>query len=337
MNVLERIVTHRRDLFKLISSLGISGVFDSGFAAQCDKTSTEFVVTDHQIYYWLDGFQRLSAYTHKEGPKTFSTCRLALSIDLPHNINSYVESVHVYKNSTELVAVQCFTDKVPNSMGKTPFCVFEGLMVEERVDILDIYFSVRELGTKLSYFRYRISSDNVRESRLDFSHLTPGAVGRVMNPFVDDIKAASHQFAFPSDSNLAPPGFGYFTTVFHRFVDIDPHFVKSKIRSLSPNGDFSIEIAAMHDDVSEDHYMRYFLVLDPVGRILGGLKRRMAGPGRSAYNTINRRLDIQTNDSALFDKERQNLLTRNIIDCPYIMVITEDRQDALARNSIRIR
>jgi len=95
----------------------------------------------------------------------------------------------------------------------------------------------------------------------------------------------------------------------------------------------------MHDDAGENHYMRYFIVMDPVGRLLGFVKRVnkddpnfvVKADGTKACNVG------KITDAQRLDFNVPDLQIGNIADCPYVQFYTEDSYDAIARNMIRLR
>ena len=86
--------------------------------------------------------------------------------------------------------------------------------------------------------------------------------------------------------------------------------------------------------------MRYFLVMDPVGRILGGLKRTFGdttypnGTGSFVHTMVRGLVGDTTGFSSA---EKAEMSARSILDCPYVMVFVEDKYDALARVTLRLR
>jgi hypothetical protein len=94
----------------------------------------------------------------------------------------------------------------------------------------------------------------------------------------------------------------------------------------------------MHIDGGPEHYMRYFIVADPVGRILGYVKRGYVAPGPGVVVSTDP-IPVR----ALTEVERlkegyviDSDYVARINDCPYIQIFTEDVFDALAKNTIHL-
>ena len=87
----------------------------------------------------------------------------------------------------------------------------------------------------------------------------------------------------------------------------------------------------MHKDVSPDHFMRYFLVTDPVGRILA-IKKRTFQDGLEESCTL----------SSLTEEERnfwgvtQDYIPK-INDCPFVLIFMEDVQEVLTMGLLWLR
>lgn len=171
------------------------------------------------------------------------------------------------------------------------------------------------------------------------------------------------------------PEGGMLSTPYQTYADMPLHNVDSRIVSINyETGDFSFLIRKMHGDqvkseevdgVSVDisnHWMRYFLVLDPVGRVLAG-RRRKAGEGElpgddgkdwhkvsgskdsieegkgisltnAELNRFKDTLYAGEDENHIFGIGHTNL---SIVDCPYVQVLTEDNKDAMARVTHRLR
>ena len=196
-----------------------------------------------------------------------------------------------------------------------------------------------------------------------------------MPDLVDELRD-SNRYHFKDDDKKT----GYVTTPFGA-TNQGPHTARAhikKIETSGPNkGDFKIEIDFMHVDGDEAHYMRYFLVLDPVGRVLGGVRRihgdgvtgkvlvmrgfhtpRHSDPEKSPTSLVKKyeydkkeylelhgkRITKATNPpslvaiNSLTDKQRELYISSlSILDCPFISIYTDDRHHAIARFSIRLR
>lgn len=280
-----------------------------------------------ELFYWIDG-RILQPFGSTMG----MWAKMAVAIDLPHTAASFVEGVYLTDASNKIIASRRL-EASDAASGKAPYVIFDNLMFEN-VDH-SIYFFVRS-GNDYTIYRHVIAKENLRESRLDYSHLSAEARNKIPGVLISDMEKSYHCFLGTStevggyDSSL---GFGYLTTPFHSFAPIPPHRVRARIQSIEKDGHFKMTVMPMHQDESELHYMRYFLVLDPVGRVLGCIKRpwEASNAGKlAAPQDV-----IRGVTGAEFGSFDGSLL--NISDCPYIQVITEDSKDAIARMTIRLR
>jgi hypothetical protein len=236
---------------------------------------------------------------------------------------------------------------VAGKTGKAPYVVFDNLELQKAEH--HVYFVIGKKGsTAVRVYRYTIKAEDVRQSRFDYAHLSAGARAQIPAEFIAEMKDAGHSTV------EKPEEFGLVTTPYQHSAALPLHIVRAHFRSMDASGNFSIIIEPMHDDVNAGHYMRYFAVLDPVGRFLG-VKRRKYNPsnhghsdveynfgGRKLYE-VQQGVQIAAADDEL--KLKDTYGTRidpagqevNITDCPYVQVITEDKRDSLSRISIRLR
>ena len=97
----------------------------------------------------------------------------------------------------------------------------------------------------------------------------------------------------------------------------------------------------MHSDINIGHFMRYFIVADPVGRLLGLIERSFTTSGTVPVQRVtelssNKAL-IDTLKNAVPGDTWSAADIANINDCPYVQIITEDKFDAIARQVVRLR
>jgi hypothetical protein len=139
--------------------------------------------------------------------------------------------------------------------------------------------------------------------------------------------------------NSVNPTPGLITTEFQFYTanGLHLHCARGRVTDMAADGSsFKVNIDFMHGDAAVDHYMRYFIVMDPVGRILGFHKRTSMTDTTQVVggNTVDvTKIDDMTR--ATFNVP--DLQIGNIADCPYIQFYTEDSYDAVARNMIRLR
>lgn len=350
----------RRDLLKW-SAVGAAGFaaadLDEAFAQnQCDKTDE--IVTlpngtspgDTEFFYWIDGH-----FSKPWGSSLPTRAKMAVHVDLPQKPDRFVESVLLIEKDTRKIIEERHlraNDKISRDLA--PYVVFDNLVLDQSKDYSVVY-TLRANAKEVLVFKYDIPKENVRESRFDFSHLAKGAFDKIPSKFIQDMDQAAHRFkaGTPEDKSM---GFGNITSVYHHFAGLGDgtsplHTARGRLESYGSDGKFSVRLQPMHADLSPDHFMRYFLVLDPVGRILGGKKRafdannKWAG-GSASANLITGGFVVM--EPGMFDdprytsptvtaEEQAEIKARRIGDCPYIMIFTEDINDAIARTTLRLR
>jgi len=317
----------RREFVKLTGAAGIFAlVAKDALGAECPKESK----IGTGLQFWLDGL-------HMEGidPVTDVISNATLAIySSDHNMSpaSYVESVTLVDSvSGTPLAVKYFRATDKTSTGKTPYVIFENLTLKYAGRYLAIY-TVKS-GEKLILHTY----DLAKATRSTF------AQPQVRIPLgVKNKMGASGGMALLKDTY--PDYVGTITSpyIYYTQNGLEAHAAKSVVQSITSDGKFSIVIDPMHADVNAGHFMRYFIVADPVGRLLGLVERTYVVGGAPVTSQLVKEL---ASDPALINTLKMEVAgdtwtasdIANINDCPYIQIITEDAYDAIARQVVRLR
>ena len=312
----------RRHLLKMTGTMGIGATFVSPselFASgACDRvdTSPSSVPTEQAgatLQYWIDGIHF--------GPRSDlkSRANITLFMNLSQSAASYVESVVFLDQNKNTVGARYFDSSMKMiDHNYVPYVRFENVDLDYKATYTVIY-SVRT-GSSLKLYTSSIVKPTIITLNTTFlpqtmrSDLQTFLVGNTVNP--------------------TP---GLITTPFQFYTanGLDLHSARGRITKMSGDGsDFVVNIDFMHGDAAADHYMRYFIVMDPVGRILGFHKRKTMNENNQSSGS----LDV----SAISGDTRNefnvpDLQIANIADCPYIQIYTEDSYDAIARGMIRLR
>ncbi|MEY2987044.1 MAG: hypothetical protein RJB13_565, partial [Pseudomonadota bacterium] len=170
--------------------------------------------------------------------------------------------------------------------GNAPYTIFENLDLDATKDYKVIYVHSDKLENVTAYV-HTISKPE--PSRFDYKHLSYMSLADRNSQLLPDLAQeleATNQYHFAASDEKN----GYITTPYG-VTQGGPHTCRARILKIEGlgakegakniEGDFQIEVEFMHGGESETHFMRYFLVLDPVGRILGGV-RRLVGDGLDA-------------------------------------------------------
>jgi hypothetical protein len=333
----------RRDLLKWFGAGAATMMmvdFDEMYAAGvCEKIeetgSLAGVISTAEsdpkdLLYWFDG-----SFGKSMGSDIATRVRLAAHLDLEHSAASYVESVILADTSNAIIAAQRFEPGDATSKGRAPYAIFEGLDLAAGVDYF--LFWVVKAGASSVVHKFVISKDNVRISRMDYSHLSPSAKVAIPQLLINDLGGAASEHSFKDGS---PAGAGYITTPYQQYAQINLHRARAVMQSISGDS-FGFKVFTMHGDADPvGHYMRYFLVLDPVGRVLGGIRRRAGSLGVAISDiSVNAGLfEVDADGAGNKTAVDQALIAKfSILDCPYVQIVTEDKRDACARSVIRLR
>ena len=313
----------RRQMLKLTGTMGVGAAFVNPaelFAADvCDKISVENGKVDAQsagatLQFWIDGL-------HFAGRTDLaSRANITLFMDLTQSAVSYVESVVLMDVNKRTMGARYFDASSKMTDGHVPYVRFENI----QLDPTSKYFCVYTVRNGSSVKLYSATIDKPEVSRLNTTWLPQ----KMRDDFTTFLKG-----------NVTNPTPGLITTQFQFYTlnGLAAHTARGRVKTLNADGSFAINIDYMHGDAAPEHYMRYFIVMDPVGRLLGFHKRQP--PGSAGYDNIpSGSLDVVRIDDALkADYSIPNLQIANIADCPYIQFYTEDSYDAIARNIIRLR
>jgi hypothetical protein len=305
------------------------------------------------FFYWFDGPMH-------EGMKSASggavRGRLAVFLNLGLQ-GFFLESVAIADTNRRILDERRFHTSAATITKKPPYAIFDNLVLAHGQPY-HIYFvlSSTDAGKKtVVVYRYEIAAEDVRASRFDYSHLSTKARERIPAMFLDDMKKAKHSVETEKESK-----FGLITTPYQNVAGLPTHTVRARFKTIQTQTEtsgFSIYIAAMHGDINDAHYMRYFAVLDPVGRFLAVKRRDFSNnsahtghtdaqlkPGSDNYYELNFGYTPTASNSAGRETELGKAFGDyisssqiNINDCPYVHVITEDLNDAIAKSCIRLR
>ena len=312
-----------RRSFMTKSALGAVGVtaFASAstlFAAD-DMCKPDTVPTDPQLFnstdslfYWIDGIHL------NEQSNLPSRANLSLFMNIQQKPDNYVERVVLTDENYVTMGSRFFDASDKLSTGHVPYVMFSNL--ELKYDkIYYIFYQVRK-GSDVKIYKFTLT--NARRSVLSADFLP-----QIMK---DD-------FSLYMGSN---PGLLTSPLQFYTRNTIQLHSARSKIINIGSDNSFEIQVELMHGDATPTHYMRYFIVTDPVGRLLGVVKKNyQQTPDVAAGSTTAGSMIVR----AMSDADRQNVwqITANdvakINDCPYIQIFTEDVYDALARSTVHLR
>lgn len=320
----------RRQLLKLTGAMGIGATFINPHelyaAGLCDKIKIEnnkvdFTQAGATLQFWIDGL-------HFGGRTDLkSRANITLFMDLFQTSTSFVESVVIVGPDKKTIGARYFDVSMKMKDGHVPYVRFENIELDHTATYKCIYTVKSGSTTKL----YTATIDKPEVSRLNTTWMP--------QDMRDDFK----NFLIGTTAN---PTAGLITTQFQFYTknNLADHTARGRMINMNSDGDFTIKIDFMHGDTAAKdpsgkfyHYMRYFIVMDPVGRLLGFYRRNQSeGPNATTQTSgawnVTRITPAQKTTWNIPD-----LQVANIADCPYIQFYTEDSFDAIARNMIRLR
>ncbi len=334
MEISRKLIAHfdRREFMKLTGTAGLLAlVSKNALGVECPKETKPGL----GLLYWVDGLHLEPAVAGAPaviGTDLISNATLALYSEAHSmSVDNYVESVTLIDPKTSSVLGQRYfrpTDKT--STGKAPFVIFENLTLKYGAQYLVIY-TVRN-KEKVILHTYEMSK--ATRTSISSPHV------RAPKDMKNKIEATGGLIGLKT---TAPDYLGMITSPYAYYTanGLNAHSARSLIQNIGADGVFSIKIESMHGDLDVGHFMRYFIIADPVGRILG-VKERTYGDGMSGQSQIVTQLRSNTEQidklkAAAADDTWSATDVGNINDCPYIQIFTEDAYDAIARQVVRLR
>ncbi|MEY3902220.1 MAG: hypothetical protein RL189_1526 [Pseudomonadota bacterium] len=374
--------------------------------------------------YWIDGPMNmaLSGYNGNLGQNRAleTRARLSCTMHVKHSSASYIETVILTDANDNIIAQQYFdaNSRLPEG-GFAPYVIFENLALEKQT--YKVFF-VQNNGDKPAVVFEHVIKD-AQPSRFDYEHLSPQArAEHILSILTDELNDVTPQTAniktsvnYRFEKWLAnevrsneTAGTGFVTTPYGTWQD-SVHTARARINQIyidaDNRGDFEIVVDFMHGDGDDAHYMRYFLVLDPVGRVLGAVRRISSGDSLSnqrvlirkgfwtpvkteVYNNLSAgeksycyghrlstdamvkgdaaikesgvipyaRMHVRHTGTGAAQKVDESVLEKgfwlpadvndakyrqlnqvNIINCPHIQILTDDKFHAIARACIKLR
>ena len=226
----------------------------------------------HFVWDWIDGpmSNQFDIGTGEDLNKT----KMAVTVDIQSSEDKYVEAYFLTDKNNKIIASQIFSKNQALKYKYSPYGIFDNLNSVHLNSNLKVFVFIAQKNNESIVHSYEINSTYLRPSRLNFDHLYASARNALPKSFLDDMKNSSHGFDRLYGRNMSNDANdrGFISSQYADFTHPN-HDVNAFIKDLNAEGDFTFSIRMMHNDLDAEHYMRYFLVLDPVGRILGGRKR----------------------------------------------------------------
>jgi len=317
----------RRRFLTYSGVFGVSSVFvntDALLAAgECEKIDPETIPNDPELFadstvlhYWIQGIH-LNDQTDLK-----SRADIALFFTQKQKDDRFIERVVLTDANLKTLGARFYDASSQMSTGHLPYVIFNGVQLNYNEKYY-VFYQVRE-GSDITLHKFTL--EDARRSLLNKSFL-PSSMLANFNKFL-----ANH-------NGLMTSPLQYYTQ-----NGVSTHSARGILRHIGTDNTMEMAIELMHDDpaghgpdAAVPHYMRYFLITDPVGRLIGYYERTYQ---EAATAMINGNKAMVVN--ALTDETRRSLgldpdQVALINDCPYIQIFTEDVYDALARNTIHLK
>jgi hypothetical protein len=335
----------RRSFLQASGALGVGAVmmspeqlFAQEMCEDLSKSTPDPVNPETQqrtLQYWIDGVFFSSGRSN-----LLARANVACFMDLNQTVGEFVEAVALLDSNNNTLAARWFDASMKTLAGKVPYVIFDNLLLVYGASY-KVAYTVRKGSNLILY----TASFNAEPTRLSTSFMPP-AVRRDFTSFlVGNEQRQIHQ--------------GQVTTPFQFYTrnGLGTHSARGRVREIGSDGSFSVDIDFMHGDAGAYHYMRYFIVMDPVGRFLGLVRRSGSGDPnfpQGGSDQVARVGKISQADQSTFqfgfttteqatapnavpDPAKLVFQIGDIRDCPYVQVYTEDVYDALAKTTIRLR
>lgn len=277
----------RRTLMKLTGAMGIGVTFidpDELFAQDpmnCDKikienTKIDYEQTSGSVYYWIDG-NNFGARTNAK-----SRANISVFITLKQKESAFVESVVLIDDTKRVLGARYMDSSMKMVRGgHPPYVRFENIEIDPTKTYKVIY-SVKD-GFQTTLFVTALSPKELPKGRTASEN---SALNESINWLPDKMRKDFSYFLIEGENTPSKTP-GLFTTPYQFYTDngLSNHCSRGVIKEIGSDGTFKINVEFMHDDTNDPyHFMRYFVIMDPVGRLLGFHKRDINDPDRSSVD-----------------------------------------------------
>jgi hypothetical protein len=303
----------RRDFGKIT---GLFAILSSAVFAQEDCTlSTDIkdneeaiLLSDWQLRYWMSGnfFE--------------SDFNLTLHLDFSLIANDeYIRKIVLTDSGKNTIAARYITSNTSRS-----YFFFDQISVNERLDIMVL--TQQKETTKI--YRYTWTSDKLQAPKVSDLRL-PTKINNEIKALKDQVISNHMHYARSQIIDLHcqqfPPADTTKKITCQRIVHISWDLL-----ARDTNNNFTLKVFFSQTELNPTSYLRYFILTDPVGRILAVSKRNHEGK----ENFI-----LLQNISA---KDRKSLgLTSAapamINECPYVLLFVEYSDTMLSQTTISLR
>ncbi len=264
---------------------------------------------DSQVFFWIHLSPNLGVST------------LALYLAVQQNASHYVDRVVLTDEQLNTLATRYFTASMQNSQGYLPYLIFDQIVLPQNG--LFLYLRLIE-GQQSSIYRYTLTPTQLQRSHFSGNALPSSLVKLFVVPFANGISSPLNNALalFKSSSCLAKNL--EFNACFGE------HRATASFTQFGPAHSFKLLVTFEHPE-EVDHYMRFFFLCDPVGRLLG-MKERSLNEAPLNQTVIS---EISTQDALQWGIASE--LIAHIADCPYVILFWEENKHAFREQILWLR
>ncbi len=245
------------------------------------------------IQIWVDGFRTNASGTRR--------ANLAILIKRDQSAAAYVNIVYLVRKDSDVVSsgFRYFDSGDRLQAGYPPYIIFNNIDLSLS-DRFSLVYSVRTADQDLGYVR-TITSAELKRSRLNKPE--------VLGPIIKEDLYTAHNKGIPSSliefSSLI------------KATELPKTQLSCKFLKFDGKDVFVLQVNFIKPDVAPTSYNRYFMITDPVGRIISVVKREAPKVGETSVML-----------APLTEKDRVSWrITQDQVaklsDCPYIMVFAD--------------
>lgn len=263
---------------------------------------------------------QIAFYAYNRSPSSGSV--LAILLKIKQTKERYLARAVLTNRQQEVIEVFYFDETNQSKEGFPPYLIVQGLPPDGTYDLI---MQVIEKDQPV-IFRFVFDPLKLKHNPLFYNDLLPEKVR-------EDLKA-SHKSGITTAYELAPD---YYKQAFCRddlyAACLLDHFPKISLSfSKETVDDFAFHIDYNHQDISQKHYARYFIVTDPVGRVLALKKRSFTD--QETYKTLT------LHPMTLKERKDQwgfiSLEEPSLSDCPYVMIFMDDVLEAFTQTNFSL-
>ena len=299
----------------LMSAYFSSGIKEAQGKNICTKDDIKedqasIKIPDSKLFYWIDGSLNRSF------------ANIAFYINFPQKKEHFVEKAVFVTEGRKTLGVRYFSPSQSTKSGKCPYIIFNNV----NLVVTQKYFLFLQVveNNKIKIYRVTLDASKIQQSHLKGWHL-PNEMNNAVNKTHRGEVFTTYKFPASITEKKTCQLFKA-----NKVNCFSMHYPLPQIKNITSSNTFEIDVLFSHPDINPDYYMRYFVLTDPVGRLLSIKKR--------SYNQGNKTAKI-----TLTAMGRSYWINQwgvnpdnvaNINDCPYIMLFCENVKNGFFHSHI---